>query len=144
MARSKAQKAARGASAGDRYFELVKRFPLRPIRSDAELDGAIAVINALLDRDDLDAGEEDYLDVLGDLVRKYEEEAHPLPPLSDADMLRHLIETRETTQAKVSHATGIAESTVSEILTGKRGLSRKHIEALARHFKVSPAVFLKA
>jgi transcriptional regulator with XRE-family HTH domain len=46
------------------------------------------------------------------------------------------------TQAGVATETGIAESTISEILKGKRGLNRKHIEVLAKHFKVSPAVFL--
>jgi HTH-type transcriptional regulator / antitoxin HigA len=65
-----------------------------------------------------------------------------LPPVADADMLRHLIESRETTQARVALEVGIAESTISEILKGKRGLNRKHIEVLAKHFKVSPAVFL--
>ena len=57
-------------------------------------------------------------------------------------MLRHLIEARKTTQARVAAEAGIAESTISAVLAGKRGLSRKHIEALARHFKVNPAVFI--
>ncbi len=38
--------------------------------------------------------------------------------------------------------TGLAESTVSEILAGKRKLGMKHIQALARFFKVKAAVFL--
>jgi HTH-type transcriptional regulator / antitoxin HigA len=141
MAKTQAQKVAHDA-VSDRYLELIRRYPLRPIRSDAELDRAIAVIDSLTDRDDLTREEDDYLDVLGDLVEKYEAEQHPMPPLPDAEMLRHLIEARETTQARVAAETGIAESTLSEILAGKRGLNRKHIEALTRHFKVSPAVFL--
>ena len=131
-------------AASDRYLELIRLFPLRPIRDDAELDAAIAVIDALSDRGGLTPDEEDYLDVLGDLVEKYETEAHPMPAVSDAEMLRHLMEARETTQAAVASATGIAVSTVSEILAGKRALNRGHVEALARHFHVSPAVFLKS
>jgi len=100
------------------------------------------MIDSLIDKGALNEDEDDYLDVLGDLVRKYETENHPMPAVSDADMLRHLIEARETTQASVAAETGIAESTISEILAGKRGLSRRHIEALARHFQVSPAVFM--
>ena len=126
----------------DRYLELVRAFPLRPLRSDEDLDRAIAVIDSLIDRDDLDEGEEDYLDVLGDIVERYETEHHPMPPVSDAAMLRHLIESRETTQSTVAAETGIAVSTISEILTGKRGLNRRHIAALARYFHVSPAVFI--
>jgi HTH-type transcriptional regulator/antitoxin HigA len=127
---------------GDRYLELIHEFPLRPLGSEDELDRAIAVIDSLIDHDQLSRDEEDYLDVLGDLVEKYESEHHPMPPVSDADMLRHLIETRETSQSRVAAETGIAESTISEILKGKRALNRRHIEVLSRHFHVSPAVFI--
>jgi HTH-type transcriptional regulator / antitoxin HigA len=127
---------------GERYLELIRAHPLRPIRDDNELRRAVAMIDSLIVRDDLAPEEDDYLAVLGDLVGDYEDQHHPLPPISDADMLRHLIESRAVTQAKVSAATGIAESTLSSILTGRRGLNRDHIAALARFFKVSPAVFI--
>jgi len=142
MAKTKVPDGLRAQAATDSYIELVRRFPLRPIRTEAELDRAVDMIDSLIDRGKLNEDEDDYLDVLGDLVRRYETENHPMPAVSDADMLRHLIEARETTQASVAAETGIAESTISEILAGKRGLSRRHIEALARHFHVSPAVFM--
>jgi HTH-type transcriptional regulator / antitoxin HigA len=141
---SKRQGVARGTPVGDLYFALIRRFPLRPIRSDEELDRAVAVVDALLDRDDLAAEERDYLEVLGDLVEKYETENHPLPGVSDAEMLRHLIEARGESQAQVAAGAGIAASTISAVLTGKRGLNRKHVTALARYFSVSPAVFLSS
>ncbi len=141
---SKRQGVAQGTPVGDLYLALIRRFPLRPIRSDEELDRAIAIVDELLDRDSLAAEEEDYLDVLGDLVEKYETENHPLPDVSDADMLRHLIEARGQSQAQVATGAGIAGSTLSAVLAGKRGLNRKHITALARYFAVSPAVFLSA
>ena len=100
--------------ASGRYWELIRQFPLRPIHSDAELDRAIAMIDSLIDQDQLDADEDDDLDVLGDLVQRYEQEHHPLPPVSDADMLRHLIESREVTEADVAAKTGIDEEPVSK------------------------------
>ena len=84
------------------YLKLVRTFPLRPIRSDDSLDRAIAVINSLLDRDDLSPAEADYLDVLSDLVERYETEEHPMEDVSDADMLQHLIEAKGVTQAEVA------------------------------------------
>jgi HTH-type transcriptional regulator/antitoxin HigA len=126
----------------DRYFELVRAFPIRPLHTDAELDQAVAMIDSLIDREELAPEEQDYLDVLSDQVEKYESEQHPLPAVSEADMLRHLIEAREITQLKLSADTGIVESTISNILSGKRGMSRNHIAALASYFKVSPAVFI--
>jgi HTH-type transcriptional regulator / antitoxin HigA len=124
------------------YFKLVLRFPLRPIHSDKELDAAIEMVDSLLDRNDLAPEEEDYLEVLGNLIEQYESDAHPIAPVSDKDMLRHLIEAKNVTQTEVSKATGIAVSTISEVLKGKRTLNRSHIGALAKYFSVSPEIFV--
>jgi HTH-type transcriptional regulator / antitoxin HigA len=142
MAMHQTPETTHGRTVGGRYLELIHRFFLRPINSDEELDMAIDVINSLLDQETLDQGEADYLDVLGDLVEKYETEHHPIPPVSDSDRLRHLIEAKGTTQAKLADDTGISESTFSAIFRGKRRLNRRHIEVLARYFHVSPSVFI--
>jgi HTH-type transcriptional regulator/antitoxin HigA len=127
---------------GARYLQLVRRFPLCPIRSDEQLDQAIATVNGLLDRGPLAPDEDDYLEVLSDLIRKYETEHHPMPPVSDADMLRFLIDSHQVTLSKVAEETGVAVSTISEILAGKRTLNRRHIEAFARYFRVETSVFM--
>jgi HTH-type transcriptional regulator/antitoxin HigA len=126
----------------DVYLDLVRGFPLRPLRSDKDLDRAIAVIDALLDRDGLTRPEKDYLDVLSDLVERYEDKFHPIADVDDAEMLRFLIDQKGVKQVEVARATGIAESTISEILTGKLQLTRAQINKLARFFHVSPTVFL--
>src|SRR6266852_4255787 len=85
----------RGPALIPTYLVLIRRFPLRPIQSEAELDHATAVMNSLLDRD-LDPAEDDYLDVLSDLIERYEDKYHPIPidDLTDAEMLEHLIEAK--------------------------------------------------
>jgi antitoxin component HigA of HigAB toxin-antitoxin module len=50
---------------------------LRPIKSDAELAKASAVIDSLLDQKKLIAAEKDYLHVLSNLVEEYEDEHGP-------------------------------------------------------------------
>ncbi len=125
----------------DIYLKLVQRVPLRPIRSDGELDRAIAMVDELVDRVNLGIDEQDYLDVLGDLIERYESEAHPIPSASDAAMLAHLIEAKGVTQADVARAGRIAESTISEVLAGKRKLNRTQIGKLAQYFHVGPTVF---
>lgn len=133
--------AIRKGKAKDLYFELVLQFPLRPIRSDKELNAAVKMVDSLLDRKNLASEEEDYLEVLGDLIEQYESKAHPIAPVSDVEMLRHLIEAKGVSQTEVSKATGIADSTISEVLKGKRALNRSHIGKLTRYFSVSPDVF---
>ncbi len=133
--------ATRRTRVPDSYLALILKFPLRPIRSEKELHAAIKVVNSLATRPDLDAGEADYLDVLSDLVERYETASHPMEPLPDAAMLRHLIAAQGATQTAVAKATGIKDSAISEVLAGKRRLSRANVEKLARYFHVSPAVF---
>jgi len=123
------------------YLELVREFPLRPIRTNAELDAAVAVVDLLIDPDELTAPEQDYLDVLSDLIEDYESEAVPMRPVGDADMLRFLIENRGATQSAVAKQVGIPESTISEVVAGKRKLNRRQIGKLARYFRVEPGVF---
>jgi HTH-type transcriptional regulator/antitoxin HigA len=125
----------------DRYLDLVRRFPLRRIQSDAELDQAITIVDELVCRDELAPGERDYLEVLSDLVHKYETTEHPIPPVSDAEMLRYLMECHGVNQVQLADQTEIPVSTISEVLSGKRGLNRRIIGILSRQFHVSPAVF---
>lgn len=124
------------------YLALIRRFPLRPLRHDAELDAAAAIIDDLTDRDDLSPSESDYLDVLGDLVEKYEDEYVKMPHVSDSAMLRSLMEEKGVRQAEVVRGTGISKTVVSLVLNGKRDLTREHITALSKYFAVDPSAFL--
>ena len=130
----------------DRYTELVEEFPLRPIRNEKELGRAETMLNSLLDRGDLNRDERDYLEVLGNLIERYEAEHHPIEDVSEAEMLAHLIEAKgaDTTHRDVAEAAGVPESTVSDLLSGRREFNKNHIEKFAAYFHVSPAVFFKA
>lgn len=125
----------------DHYLELILKFPLRPLRSDEELTSAIAVIDTLIVRGKLDSGEQDYLDVLSDIVEKYETDEHPMPPVSEAEMLRHLIGARGITQKQLAEDVSIAMSTISDVLNGKRLLTRGQMSTVAKYFGVSQSVF---
>jgi HTH-type transcriptional regulator / antitoxin HigA len=132
---------AQSGPARNHYLKLVRTFPLRPLRSDGELADAIRMVDSLIIRGDLDSGEQDYLDILTDIVEKYEAEAHPMPPVSDADMLRHLIEARGISQSRLAAEVKISMSTISEVLNGKRQLNRNHISVLSKYFSVPSSVF---
>ena len=66
----------------------------------------------------------------------------PVPDVSGADMLRFLIGQRGVTQRAVAEEAGIANSTISAVLQGRRELTRTHIEKLSAYFGVEPSVFL--
>jgi HTH-type transcriptional regulator/antitoxin HigA len=125
----------------DTYLNLVRGFPLRRLKNDDELSSAIAVIDSLICRGDLDDGEQDYLDVLTDIVEKYEGDEHPMHRPTDAEMLRFLIDDRKITQSELADGTKIANSTISEILSGKRELTRSQVAIMSKYFGVRSTVF---
>ncbi len=124
----------------DSYLGLVTAFPLASIKSEEQLQEAQKVMDRLLARGELDAGEEMYLDALGDLVATYEDEHYPIEAASDAEMLRHLMEAKGITQAQLSRETAVAKSTISEILAGNKPFSRQVIRKLADYFQVDASV----
>ncbi len=130
------------AMASDSYMALVRAFPLRPIRSDAELASAIAAIDAASDARPRDAGRQDYILVLAGLIREYEEATDPIPDHDPADYLRDLMEANDLSQVALAAETDVAVSTVSEILSGRRAMSRKAIHAFAERFKVEHGLFM--
>jgi HTH-type transcriptional regulator/antitoxin HigA len=124
----------------DRYLDLVRAFPLISIKSDDQLAAAQTMIDKLLAMGKLNEGEELYLDALSDLVATFEDVHFPIAPASDADMLRHLLDNRGITQAELHRQTGIARSTISELLAGKKSFSKAMIRILADFFKVHTSV----
>lgn len=124
-----------------KYLALIQRHPLRPIRTEKDLDRALEIIDGLIDRPALSADESDYLIVLSSLVETYEDEAYPMPIVADDRILRHLIEAKGITQTELAEETGLANSTISAVLKGTRRLTRAHIGRLASYFHVEPGVF---
>jgi HTH-type transcriptional regulator/antitoxin HigA len=98
------------------------------------------VLDELLAEPELDDGAATYLDALSHLVAACEDEHHVIEPASDADMLRHLLEAKGITGARLSRDTSIAKSTISEVLAGKKLFSRGMIRKLAGYFRVDMGV----
>ena len=116
--------------------------PLLSIRNERDYDSAVRRLNQLVDEIGTDERHPLYglLDALGTLIHAYEEQHHPMPQVSGADMLRFFMEEHSLTQSDLPEVG--SQGVVSEILGGKRELNVRQIRALAERFRVSPAVFL--
>ena len=126
----------------NRYLRLIEQLPLRPIRSEIDLAKATAVAGRLAVSSRLTRDEQDYLDVLCDLIERYEDEHHRIEARSGPELLAFLLEENGLSQAQLARETGIAKSTLSAILKGRRALSLAHVTALCRRFKLEPSAFL--
>ena len=122
------------------YIELLTNFPPRPITSEEELELTQNMIDQLLDQGKLSQDEKDYLNVLGALVYEYEQQQEPIPDIYGVELLKSLIEDNGLRQKDLVSIFK-TESIVSDILNGKRELTKRHIEELAEFFHISPAVF---
>jgi HTH-type transcriptional regulator / antitoxin HigA len=116
--------------------------PLLSIRNEREYDLAVERLNRLLDEVGTDEEHPLYtlLDTLGTLIHAYEEDHHPIPECSGADVLRFLIEEHGLSQSDLPEIG--SQGVISEILRGKRELNVRQIRALATRFHVSPAAFI--
>lgn len=120
------------------YENLVKRFPLRPIRDDDQNELAAQICDMLLDKGDtLSLAERDYLEVLTDLITKYESRwDDEYAVMSPRDLVKFLMEQNELAQKDLVPEFGSA-SRVSEFLKGERRLSVEQAKRLAQRFCLS-------
>ena len=126
------------------YMKCLATFlPLTSIKNDEHLAYASNVVDKLISID-RDAGQDEYLDALTDLIEAYEDNNVEIEESMPHEMLAHLIEARGLTQAELAKNSRVSKSTISEILSGKDRISKRIAFKLADYFAVSPVLFLKA
>lgn len=115
---------------------------LRPIHSDDEYDRMVALMDSLLDEagDNEDHPLSSLLDLVSDLVSKYEQVHYPIEPAEPKEVLRFLMDDRGLKQEDLSAI--VPQSNLSAILSGKRKISATLAGKLGKYFGISPAVFL--
>jgi HTH-type transcriptional regulator/antitoxin HigA len=115
---------------------------LRPIHDEAGYEQTVALMNSLLDvvGDDEDHPLSGLLELVGDVVSKYEREHYAIEPAAPNDSLRFLIEARGLKQEDL--AAIVPQSNLSAILAGKRKISAALAGKLGKFFGVSPALFV--
>ena len=96
---------------------------LRSIHSEADYDRMVALMNALLDvtGDDEDHPLSGLLELVADLVSRYEQHHHAIEAADPKDALRFLLESRGLKQEGLSAI--VPQSNLSAILAGKLKIS---------------------
>ena len=113
------------------------------IDSDEELERAEEIVNRLLSKGEerLSPEEEKLLELVSDLIEKYEDEHYPIPDLTPNEMLRHLMDERGLKQSDLLPVFG-SSGIASEVVNGKRSISKTQARKLAEFFKVSVESFI--
>jgi HTH-type transcriptional regulator/antitoxin HigA len=112
------------------------------VRTEADHARASATITRLLDV----VGEDEHhplaevLDFLSEQVRQYEDQVAPIPDAPPAEVLRFLMEQHGLRQEDLSDCA--PQGRISDILQGRREVSKAVAKRLAQRFRVRADVFL--
>jgi HTH-type transcriptional regulator/antitoxin HigA len=126
--------------ATDKYLELLKQYPPRPIDNEEDLEMMQEVINRLLDKPQLTAEEREYLNVLGALIYEYEENQEPIPDIYGLELLKFILEEKKL-QKQDLLSIFESKSTLDDILDGQQDLTPIYIQKLANFLNISPDLF---
>ncbi|MFM7713781.1 MAG: type II toxin-antitoxin system HigA family antitoxin [Microcystis sp.] len=127
--------------ATDKYLELLKQYPPRPIHNEEDLEMMQEVINRLLDKPQLTVEEREYLNVLGSLIYEYEENQEPIPDIYGIELLKFILEERNL-QKQDLLSIFESKSTLDDIFDGQQELTPIYIQKLAIFLNISPDLFL--
>jgi HTH-type transcriptional regulator/antitoxin HigA len=122
------------------YDDLLLEYKPRPIRSEADCRRSVRALERLMTARPSRA-ESELIEVLATLIEQYESRRYPTPRVAPRKVLEHLMESRGVSRAALARATGIPRSTVTNVLSGRRELSKANIRGLATYFRVSPLAF---
>jgi HTH-type transcriptional regulator/antitoxin HigA len=119
------------------YGELLARVQPHPIKDDREYDRLVAEVGRLMERGErsLSREETSLLEMLSILIEDYDRKHYPLPPSEPHKMLAFLLDQRGLEPHDLWPVLG-SKSRVSEILSGKRAISKVHAKKLAVFFRV--------
>jgi HTH-type transcriptional regulator / antitoxin HigA len=125
----------------DTYATLLTQYRPKVIASEAENDTVIALAEELAHRNPKAPEEEALLELLITLIEKFEDEHYPIPVSSPHEMLNHLMEARSLKQEDLVGIIG-SRGVVSEVVNGKRDISKAQAKSLAHYFKVDVGLFI--
>jgi antitoxin component HigA of HigAB toxin-antitoxin module len=123
---------------------LVLAFPLRPIRTRRAHEQAKAVLRNLAGK--RGPAVRDYKTVLVGLIANYERSAHlrlDTTKITAAQVVRHLLEQHGTSVARLAKTLDISQSSLNDMLNGRRDWSKTAIVRLSNHFALQPSLFLR-
>jgi HTH-type transcriptional regulator/antitoxin HigA len=123
------------------YTDLLSEVIPKIIETEAEYEQTLATVEALTFNQNRTPEQTALYKLLAMLVEVYETERYPIQDVSPVDVLNHIMAASGTRQADLVGIIG-SSGVVSEIVNGKRTLSKAQAKILADRFKVSLSLFI--
>ena len=134
--------AAKKAIDRRKYGRLLARTLPAVIETEDEYEHFLAEIEKLIDKGEKRSPEEDKLfDLMTALVESFEAKNYPIPDAPPHEVLQELMRSRGLKQRDLLDIFG-SDGLASEVVNGKRNISRAHAKSLAEYFHVPVDLFI--
>lgn len=125
-----------------RYAKLLAQTLPVVIETEAENERMLAKVEKLIDKGEkLNAEEQALLRLMTHLIQDFEDRNYRLNASTPRGILLELMEARCVKPSELWGVLG-SKGTTSEVISGKRGISKAQARALAQFFNVSPELFI--
>jgi HTH-type transcriptional regulator/antitoxin HigA len=126
-----------------RYGRLLARTVPKVIKTEAENERALAIVESLMEKGEgkITPEEDALLDLLTNLIHDFEEKAYPIPRSDPHKMVAFLLDQRGLAPKDLWPVVG-SKSRVSEILAGKRSMTKEQAKRVAEFFHVGVELFI--
>ena len=125
---------------GATYSKLLAEIAPRAIETEEEYDRLLAVAERLTFAKNRTPEERALYKLLVTLIEVYETDNYPIES-EPHEILQHIMESSGTRQADLVGIIG-SSGVVSEVVNGKRAISKAQAKALGDYFKISPSLFI--
>ncbi|WP_103666445.1 type II toxin-antitoxin system HigA family antitoxin [Pseudanabaena sp. BC1403] len=120
---------------------LLANIQAQVISTEEENDRALGIVESLLAEKNLSLEKEQILRLLVSLIEKFEDEHYQLAASTPHSILLHLMEERGPRQTDLVGLIG-SRGVVSEVINGKRTISKSQAKSLGEFFHVDPSLFI--
>ena len=126
----------------EKYGELLSQYKPKLIRTEAENEKALAIVEALIHRPNRSLEENELFALLITLIEKFEQD-HYLPGAASTPRSRllFLMEQRQLKPADLISLLG-SEDALAAVMNGDREISTFQARALGAFFHVDPGLFI--
>jgi HTH-type transcriptional regulator/antitoxin HigA len=123
------------------YSQLLGKFQPRIIKNIEEYNEASCILLELMMRPERSPEETELLQLMAMIIQEFDKKQEQPEPASPQEVLLHLMEERNLKQVDLVGKIG-SKGVVSEIVNGKRSISKSQAKTLAEIFHVSSSVFI--
>ncbi|MBD2164441.1 transcriptional regulator [Calothrix membranacea FACHB-236] len=123
------------------YRHLLAEVVPVAIETEEEYERILKLVEQLTFKKNRTKEEQALYKLLIILIEAYETEHYPMEESAPHEILQHIMEASGTRQADLVGIIG-SSGVVSEVVNGKRSISKAQAKALSEYFKVAPSLFI--